>query len=582
MVPSAGVAPQVVDLESVIITAELSRRASRPPDYQGENRMLVSLMHDMMRSPEAILHSLAQATLTSCKAGSAGISLIEEDGRISRWHALVGELAAHLWSTTPRSFSPCGTVVDRNSVQLFSLPERHFRYFSAVKPLIVEALLIPFGAQGKPVGTIWAVTHDEQRHFDAEDARLIDNLGKFAAAAYQLRASLAVAEDASRRKDEFLAVLSHELRSPLAAMQVVSDVLASRRSEHEDVARASGVMQRQLAHLGRLIGDAVDVARISRGKLDLRKQRVALSSIVEGALEISKPMIDMAGHSLNVTLASPPAFVDGDPVRLTQVVANLLNNAAKFTPDGGHLEVSAEAQGTQAVVRVQDDGIGIASSMLGSIFELYAQVRPSDAAPHALPAWGGGEGIGLALARSLVELHGGRLEAQSAGLAKGSEFVVRLPLSATPAQPPVALSPQLADASPKLRILVVDDHRDTADSLAWVLHSIGHEARAEYDGRSALQAVEEYAPDVIIQDLGLPHMSGYEIARQMRMHAAARDALLVAVTGYAAEVQPEGAAAFDGFLVKPVGLAALEEMLSSASSRRGKKSLNAAGREAAD
>jgi signal transduction histidine kinase/ActR/RegA family two-component response regulator len=565
---SATPAPEAVDLESVITTPELTRRPPRLPDHEAENRMLVALAQDMVRTPEAILDNLAQAALASCRAGSAGISLIEEDGSIFRWHALVGELSAHLWGTTPRSFSPCGTVVDRNSIQLFSYLERHFKYFAKAKPVIVEALLVPFPREGKPVGTIWAVSHDERRRFDAEDARLIENLGKFAAAAYQLRSSLAVTEEANRHKDKFLATLSHELRNPMAAMQIVADLFAGKRDENEDVRRASGVMQRQLMHLNRLIADATDVALVARGKLELRKQRVALSSIVQDALEVSKPMIDTANHSLSVTLAPAPEFVDADPVRLTQVVSNLLNNAAKFTANGGHLKVSARAQGAEAVIRVQDDGIGVASDMLYSIFDMYAQVRPAGGTAPA------GMGIGLTLARSLVELHGGRLEALSAGPGKGSEFIVRLPLSAAPPHASAVTLPQgLPAASRSLHVLVVDDHRDTADALAWVLQSMGHEARAVYDGPSALRAIEERAPDVIIQDLQMPRMDGYEIARQMRQRAAAKEALLVAVTGYPQpEAHPEDAAAFHHYLAKPVGLTALQEMLSSASSRRARMS----------
>jgi signal transduction histidine kinase/CheY-like chemotaxis protein len=544
------------DLESVITTAELSRRASRVPDYATESRIFASLAHDMTHSPESILHKLAQAALTSCRAGSAGISLIEKDGKHFRWHALTGELAPHLWGTTPRSFSPCGTVVDRNSIQLFCGLERHFKYFAEVRPKIVEALLIPFSFQGKPAGTIWVTTHDEERRFDAEDARLMDNLGRFAAAAYQLRSSLALAEETRRRKDEFLTTLAHELRNPLYPMQVAADLLAKAPAPSGDVKYASGVMQRQLKHLNHLVDDLMDVALIDRGKLSLRKERVTLSSVVEHAVEVSKPIIDKAGHSLCVTLPETPILIDADAVRLAQVVSNLLNNAAKFTPTGGHLRVSAAAQGGEAVIRVQDDGIGIASDMLGNIFDMYAQLAPSGAAAQP------GMGIGLALARSLVQMHGGTIEALSSAPGEGSEFVVRLPLPA-PGFP--------------LRVLVVDDHRESADALAWVLHSIGHEAHAAYDGPSALKAVEEHSPDVIIQDLSLPHMSGYEIARRVREHSVAKHAVLVALTGSsqaAASHAAEGQA-FDHLLVKPVGLTALQDMLSSASSLRRAKSANA-------
>ena len=528
-----------MELESVIATAELGGRASRAPDYEAENRMLVSLAQDMARLPPgAILHSLAQAALSASGAGSAGIDLIEDDGEILRSHVLVGEFAG------------------------------------SAQPAIVDALRIAFCLQGKPAGAIWVASHDARRRFDAEDARLIDNLGKFAAAACELRSALSRAEDAGRQKDNFLAMLSHELRNPLAAMQAVADVFAGKRDASGELRRASGVMQRQLAHLERLIGDAVDVSRIGRGTLELRKERVALSAVVEGALEASRPAIERSRHSLSVTIASPPAFVDADPVRLTQVAANLLNNAAKFTPAGGHLRISVEAKDGEALLRVRDDGIGIAADMLGGIFDLYAQARPSD------PEQPAGMGIGLALARSLVELHGGRLDAYSAGPDRGSEFVMHLPLAQAPA-PAAAAAPALAGATGQLRILVVDDHRDTADSLAWVLHTIGHEALAAYDGLSALRAVEEHAPDVIIQDLGLPHMDGYEIARRMRSRAAAKDALLVAVSGFPRkQAEPEDEAAFDHFLSKPVGLSALQELLRSASLRRAAKSAPPAEREA--
>jgi CheY-like chemotaxis protein len=251
-----------------------------------------------------------------------------------------------------------------------------------------------------------------------------------------------------------------------------------------------------------------------------------------------------------------------DPDRIIQVVCNLLNNAAKFTPQGGHIRMSLEAESGHAVLRLADDGIGIAEEALAGIFEPYAQIPSPDILARS------GIGIGLGLARSLTELHGGTLEARSAGLAKGSEFTVRLPLAEISAQSSVAdpapLAPRPAPAA--LRILVVDDHRDTADALAWLLQSsLGHEAIAVYDGPSALRAAEAHAPDVVFQDLGLPGMDGYEIARQLRRSPVAGGALLVAVTG---QPRPDGPrrsedAGFDRFLVKPLGLAALQEVLAS-------------------
>jgi signal transduction histidine kinase/ActR/RegA family two-component response regulator len=554
---------QLATLESVIITPRLERRESRRPDYAAENRALVSVAQDMERSPEAILHSLAQALLTLCRAGSAGIGLIDADGRHFRWHAIAGALAPHAGATIPRSFSPSGTVVDRNAVQLFQHPQRHFQYLAEVEPAIVEALVIPFSFEGKPAGTIWVVTHDARRQFDAEDARLIANLGAFASAAYQIRRSLALSQEGSRYKDEFLSMLSHELRNPLAAMRAITDLFYEKRAEIPDLNRASGIMRRQLMHLDRLIGDAVDVAQIANGKLALRKERIDLASIVESAIEVSQPLIGAAHHSLAVTLPAAPVLVDADPTRLVQVVGNLLNNAAKYTKARGHLLVSVEVDDHQALIRVRDDGMGIAAGMLGTIFDLYAQAKPAGDGP------GAGMGIGLALSKSLVELHGGTLEALSAGPDKGSEFVVRLPRLLGVAEASGTVTAPAVAALPQLRVLVVDDHRDTADALTWVLHSIGHKARAAYDGPSALLAFEEQEPDVIIQDLELPQMDGYEIARRMRERPAAKNALLVALTGSPrVEERTEAEAAFDLFLMKPLGLNTLESVLSSASARR--------------
>jgi signal transduction histidine kinase/ActR/RegA family two-component response regulator len=555
-------------LEAVIATAELSRRAARAPDYAAESGILASLAQGMTRPPELILQSLAQAALTSCRAGSAGISLIEADGTHFRWRALTGELAPHLGDTTPREFSPCGTVVDRNSVHLFHYLERHFKYFAAMRPTIVEALLVPFSFEGKPVGTIWVMTHDDAHRFDAEDARLIGNLGRFAAAAYQVRCALAQAEEANRHRDECLEILSHELRNPLFPMQLIADLLVEEPVSLDDVKRASGVMQRQVKHLQHLVGDLKDVASSNRGALALRQERGSLCAVVEQAIEASRPLVERAGHVLCVALPGVPVFVNADPVRLAQVIGNLLSNAVKFTARGGHLRVSVEARDAHAWIRVQDDGIGIEPDMLDTIFALYAQLRPSVAGAEA------GAGIGLALARSLVEMHGGTITANSAGPGKGSEFAVSLPL-ADPAQAASATPPK--DGNGKLRVLVVDDHRDTADALAWVLQNIGHEVRTAYDAASAIRACEELSPQVIFQDLLLPSTGGAEIAREIRKRPALQSAVLVAMTGAAnaAALRAAERDAFDHLIVKPVGLKELNDMLGKAASRMAPPDLSA-------
>jgi signal transduction histidine kinase/AmiR/NasT family two-component response regulator len=577
------------DLESVLATPELHRRAPRPPDYETETRGLASLAQAMTQPPAAILRALAAAALSACRAGSAGVSLIEEGGLTSRWHAVEGELAPFLRGTMPRAFSPCGTVVDRGELQLFSFPQRHFVYLAKVQPTIVEALLIPFTVDGSAAGAIWVVSHDERRRFDAEDARLLDKLGKFAAAVYQLRSSADQAQQVCRRKDDFLALLAHEMQTPLFAMQLATELISRKPGDLDQVTAGTGVLRRQTGQLQRLVGDLLDGARIRRGKLELRQVRSELSPIVQAAAEASAPLIAARRHSLSFTPPAAPVAVMADPARIIQLVCNLLNNAAKFTPPGGHIRMSLEAESGEAVLRVADDGIGIAEEALAGIFAPYAQIQSPDILDRS------GVGIGLGLARSLAELHGGTLEARSAGLAKGSEFTVRLPLAGIPAQSAVAYAAPSAPrpaaaalripAATALRILVVDDHRDTADALAWLLRrSLGHEAIAVYDGPSALKAAEEHAPDVILQDLGLPGMDGYEIARRLRRNSVAKEALLVAIT---AHPKPEAArlaedAGFDRFLVKPLGLAALKEVLVSAASRRGRAAAKSADCGAAD
>jgi CheY-like chemotaxis protein len=324
-------------------------------------------------------------------------------------------------------------------------------------------------------------------------------------------------------------------------------------------------MQRQLKHLEHLVGDLKGVASASRGKVALRKQRVSLSSIVEQAIEASAALVSGAGQRLAVALPVSPLLVHADPVRIEQVIGNLLNNAVKFSARGGHLSVTGEARDAHALIRVRDDGIGIEPDMLDSIFEMYAQARPSKPGAEA------GSGIGLALARSLVEMHGGTLTAHSAGAGKGSEFVMSIPLadpvqaSATPART------RSNKQKGKLRVLVVDDHRDTADSLAWVLHNMGHEARASYDAASAVRTFEELSPEVVFQDVLMPGTNGVEIAREIRKQGApqGQGPVLVAMTGAAnaAALRAAERDAFDHLIVKPVGLKELNDMLGKVASR---------------
>jgi PAS domain S-box-containing protein len=380
-----------------------------------------------------------------------------------------------------------------------------------------------------------------------ERRRLEDHLRKLAA-------DLAAAD---RRKDEFLATLAHELRNPLApirnGLQVIR--LAPDRAARE---QARTLSERQLAQMVRLVDDLLDVSRISTGKLELRRERVPLAAVVAGAVETSRPLIDHLGHALTVTLPDRPVLVDADPTRLAQVFSNLLNNSAKYMDRGGHIRLTAEQQGDDVVVSVKDTGIGIPAGHLPRIFEMFSQVDTSLERSH------GGLGIGLTLVKRLVEMHGGRIEARSEGPGRGAEFVVRLP--AAPGAPgPQDASGAGEPAAPKssLRILIVDDNRDAADSLVMLLRLMGNDTRTAYDGQQGVDVAGEFRPEVVLLDIGLPKLNGYEACRRIREQAWGKDAVLIAVTGWGQEEDRRRSreAGFNDHLVKPVDPQDLMKML---------------------
>jgi signal transduction histidine kinase len=368
--------------------------------------------------------------------------------------------------------------------------------------------------------------------------------------------------EANRRKDDFLAILGHELRGPLAPVRNAIQVLKLSGAPDSNLRWASDVIERQVQHLSRLVDDLLDVSRITRGKVQLRDDEVALAAVVNRAVETSRPLIEERKHALTVSLSPEPLRLRGDAVRLTQVLSNLLSNAAKYTEEGGRIDLTVRREGDEAVVRVQDTGVGIPAEMLPRVFDLFTQVDGS--AQRAL----GGLGVGLTLVRSLVEMHGGVVEAFSDGPGRGSTFVVRLP--ALPNQQQAAAEEAPAPAAPAggvppRRVLVVDDNRDAAESLAVLARLWGHEVRVAHDGPSALAAAAEQRPHVILLDLGLPGLSGVEVARRLREDPAFADTLLVALTGYGGEEDRRRSrdAGLHLHWVKPVDPAALQALLAS-------------------
>ena len=391
-------------------------------------------------------------------------------------------------------------------------------------------------AEGRVVGLL-GVSHDITERKGAEDS---------------LR-------DADRRKDEFIALLAHELRNPLAPIRNGLQVMRLGAGDANVVSQARTMMERQLGHMVRLIDDLLDVSRISRNKMELRRSRVSLADVVGSAAETARPLIDAGGHGLVIALPPEPIFLHADLTRLAQVFANLLSNSAKYTPPGGHIWLSAERRGEDAFISVRDDGIGIPAEALDSVFDMFSQVDRS------IERSTGGLGIGLALVKGLVEMHNGTVAAESPGPGRGSTFTVRLPALErnTARESENSLAAELPTDGLKRRVLVVDDNRDSATSMAMMLRLVGNEVWSAHDGVEAVEAAEHFRPQVILMDVGMPKLNGYEATRRVRERPWGRSVTIIALTGWGQEGDRAQSreAGCDGHLVKPVSLPDLEKLL---------------------
>jgi PAS domain S-box-containing protein len=373
----------------------------------------------------------------------------------------------------------------------------------------------------------------------------------------QLRQFAAELSEADRRKDEFLATLAHELRNPLAPIRNGLELIKLASGRAATVEKARSMMERQVTQMVRLIDDLMDVSRISTGKLELRKERVPLASVLNSAVETSRPLIEKMGHELTITLPEQPLMVDADMTRLAQVFLNLLNNAAKYSDRGGRIQLNVERQGSDVVVTVKDTGIGLAADQLPHIFEMFTQVDRS------LEKSQGGLGIGLTLVRRLVEMHGGTVGARSEGPGKGSEFVVRLPVVVDVSRPQESGGELEQPVKSSYRILVVDDNREGADSLSEILRIMGNDTRTAYDGRQGVDVARKFLPNVVLFDIGLPELNGYEACRRIREQPWGKNIVLIAVTGWGRDDDRRRSreAGFDHHLVKPVDPQALMKMV---------------------
>jgi len=429
-----------------------------------------------------------------------------------------------------------------------------FRHSLRVESVGSAVSLGVFVFAGILVSLLCESLHRTRRRLEAEQKNLRNSV------ALQRKMQDALTES-DRRKDEFLATLAHELRNPLAPVRNAIHILRARMPPTPELQWARDVIDRQVTQMTRLIDDLMDVARITRGTFELRRHRAGLHEVIRVAVETSRPVIDASRHELTVRLPSEPVYLDADVIRLAQVFSNLLNNAAKYTPSGGRIAVTAERDADTVSLAVQDSGVGIPPPMLAQVFEPFTQLDRS------LERAQGGLGIGLALAKRLVGMHGGSIEAYSEGPGKGSRFVVRLPISTHQSVPRPAVLEGRGPAAARggQRVLVADDNYDSATSLSMLLNDAGYETRTAGDGAQALETADEFRPDIALLDIGMPKLNGYELARRIREQDWGRGVLLIAVTGWggADHRRQTSEAGFDHHLTKPVDPAALTRLLVS-------------------
>jgi PAS domain S-box-containing protein len=583
-------AEDAVPLESVVRTEQLCGRPARPADDEGIDRALKALVQELAECPPTILQRLAQETLETLQAGSAGLSLLSEDGERFCWAAIAGQWSQHRGGGTARSFGPDGDVLECNGPLLFAHWQHRYAYLAALLPPAEESLLVPIYVDGKAVGTIWAVAHDSGRRFDAEDLRRLERLSRFAAVACQAtqlqmlsqqrRAALNLLEDAvqarelaeesnrrlrlaqeeqresDRRKTEFLALLGHELRNPLTSISTASELLVRTVPEDRRARLAVDMIKRQTGQLTRLVDDLLDIGRITQGRMQLARKPIELSSVISQALETVESQLRAKQHEIRVvTSASRPLYVHGDFGRLVQCVVNVLTNAAKYSDPQGKIRIEMRPEGTEAVIEVTDNGTGIPPELLPRIFDLFVQNDST------LDRSQGGLGIGLSVVKRLIEMHEGHVSARSPGAGQGSTFEIRLPRIEQAETHGFGAEPF---RGPPRRVLVVDDNVDAATSLAMLLNLQGHQAEAVYAARDALERSQAFSPEVALLDIALPEMDGLSLARRLRAMPQPNGGLrLIALTGYA---QPDDreralAAGFDDHLTKPVDMQILERVM---------------------
>ena len=558
----------MTSLDDILITSALYERQPPPSDPALELAALKDLVHQFAVDPGALLQRLVDVALELCGAGTSGVSLLEpgtSPGQgLFRWVALGGAYRQYAGGTTPEAFSPCGVCLQRGTAQLYAYPARVFTYLSAAHPEIVEGLVVPLrsGLDPEVLGTIWVIAHDARR-FTTRELSILTELADFTAAAVALQRARTRAEAADRAKDEFLAVVSHELRRPLTAMVGWSELLLSGTATPAMAARAISALCDNAHRQEAMVEDLLDAARTLTGTLHLNEGPMDLAAVTRSAIEV---VADVAAErGLEISQSTPPRVpFYGDADRLHQVVGNLIGNAVKFTRPGGRVHV-AIAQTAEAVeILVTDTGVGIAPDMIPVIFDAF---RTADASSTRR---GSGLGLGLTIAERLVKLHEGTIHVQSAGKNSGAQFTVRLPLSRVldPSLPARRVEPPGTRLKLNgIRVLVVDDEPDTHDMLAAVLETAGASVITAAGVGPAMTVLARETIDVLVSDIAMPEADGYDLMTRLRASRLARTPRSrIAVTALAAprDRQRILAAGFDHCLAKPVDLPLLLSLIAAA------------------
>jgi signal transduction histidine kinase len=464
-------------------------------------------------------------------------------------------------------------VLASGELEVFSDLQHEATTDGAVRPHAVDGTsiagaplssiaVVPLTARGRTLGALSLGLASSGRTFDTDALSMATELAGRAAIALDNARLYEKMREQDRRKDEFLAMLAHELRNPLAPISNAVHVLRASSEDPEKLGWARDVIGRQLKQLVRLVDDLLDVSRITRGRIGLKIESVDVTRVVAAAVETSRPFVDALDHALVVSLPSEPLRIEGDFARVAQILANLINNAARYTDKGGRITVTAASEGTEVVFRVRDTGVGIPQELLATIFEPFRQID------RALDRSRGGLGVGLTLARRLVEMQRGRISAYSEGPGHGSEFTVWLPSAPAPRQADgttAEAEPPVASAPLDLRVLIVDDNRDVADSTALLLRAVGCNVDLAYDGEEAIRSVRALRPDAVLLDIGLPKIDGYQVAQRIRAERAKRGPLIIALSGYGQDEHRlrSQLAGFDYHIVKPIEPAALTGLLAS-------------------